>query len=494
MFIIQKDTRRDTNMIKIVGLGPGAKDALTIGTLELLKSCDKVLLRTEKHPNVEYLKSLGVVFDTYDSFYESYDSFDEVYSAISKDIIEKHNIYKDVVYAVPGHPLVAEKSVTLLLKACEERAIETEILPAVSFIDAVMESLKIDPIEGIKIVDAFDIANQVMDKRVGLIITQVYNPLIASETKLALLEYYKDDTDIYFVRAAGVKGLESIRKIKLYDLDRQEDIDYLTSVYIPKDLENTKDFHDLLKVMEVLRGEDGCPWDFEQTHESLKRYLIEECYEVLEAIDEKDDTKLVEELGDVLLQVVFHGQIGKEEGYFNINDIIKDITEKMISRHPHVFSDVQVRDSDEVLTNWEEIKVKEKEFKSYTDTLKHVPKNLPGLLRAEKVQKKAAKVGFDWPDVAPAMDKVIEELQEVKDVYKSNKRAKIEEEVGDLIFATVNIARILDIDPEFAVNYTIDKFIKRFQYIEETAIRKGLNIKNMTLDEMDQLWNEAKSV
>jgi tetrapyrrole methylase family protein / MazG family protein len=479
-------------MIKIVGLGPGAKDALTIGTLEVLKSCGKVFLRTEKHPNVEYLKSLGVVFETYDSFYEKHDSFDQVYDAISKDILEKYSHCGELVYAVPGHPLVAEKSVNLLIKQCEECGIETEILPAVSFIDAVMESLKLDPIEGVKIIDAFDIRNQVMDKRVGLIITQVYNNLIASETKLALLDYYNEDTEIYFVRAAGVKELESIRKIQLYDLDRQEDIDYLTSIYIPKDINNTVDFHDLLKVMETLRGEDGCPWDFEQTHESLKRYLIEECYEVLEAIDENDDTKLVEELGDVLLQVVFHAEIGKEEGYFNIKDVIKGITEKMIVRHPHVFGDVKVNNSDEVLTNWEDIKVKEKNFQSYTDTLKHVPKNLPGLLRAEKIQRKAAKVGFDWENVTPAMDKVLEELQEIKDVYKTHNKVKIQEEVGDLIFATVNIARLLDIDPEFAVNYTIDKFIKRFQFIEKSAIDKGLDLKDMTLEEMDNLWNEAK--
>lgn len=481
-------------MIKIVGLGPGAKDALTIGTLELLKSSHKVLFRTEKHPNVEYLKTQGIIFETYDSFYEKYDSFDEVYKNIAEDIIEKHAQCKNLVYAVPGHPLVAEKSVTLLLKLCEENNIEVEILPAVSFIDAVMESLKIDPIEGIKIIDAFDINNQVLDKRVGLIITQVYNGFIASETKLALSEYYNDDTEIYFVRAAGVKEIESIRKIKLYDLDRQEDIDYLTSIYIPRDLNNTIDFHDLLKVMDTLRGEDGCPWDMEQNHESLKRYLIEECYEVLEAIDENNDEMLVEELGDVLLQVVFHAQIGKEDGYFNINDIIKAITNKMILRHPHVFGDVKVKGSEEVLTNWEEIKGKEKNFSSYTDTLKHVAKNLPGLIRAEKVQGKAAKVGFDWNNADPALDKVLEELEEVKDVYKTNNRAKIQEEVGDLIFAAVNVARLLDIDPEFAVNYTIDKFIKRFQFIEESAGKKGLDLKDMTLDEMDQLWNEAKNV
>jgi len=233
-------------------------------------------------------------------------------------------------------------------------------------------------------------------------------------------------------------------------------------------------------------------WDLEQTHESLKRGLVEECYEVIEAIDEMDDNKLIEELGDVLFQVIFHAQIGKEEGYFNINDVVAAITKKMIRRHPHIFSDVRVKNTDEILENWDEIKVKEKKFTSYTDELKHVPRCMPGLIRAEKVQKKAGKVGFDWDDVELAMEKVIEELQEIKDVYKNSDVSKIQEEVGDLIFATVNIARLLDIDPEFAVNYTIDKFIKRFQFIEESGIKKGIDMKEMTLEEMETLWSESK--
>jgi len=481
-------------MIKVVGLGPGAKEALTLGALEVLKNASKVYLRTHKHPTVHYLRSLSVEFETYDDRYDTSENFDEVYASIAKDLVEKHDKYSEIAYAVPGHPLVAEKSVTLLLELCKAKGIEVEILPAVSFIDAMMESLKLDAVEGVKIIDAFDIKNQVLDKRIGLIITQVYNKFIASEVKLALQEYYSEETEIFFVRAAGVKGLESTRRIFLYELDRQEDIDYLTSIYIPKDINNTKDFYDLISVMDTLRGENGCPWDLEQTHESLKRYLIEECYEVLEAIDEQDDDKLVEELGDVLLQVVFHARIAKEDGYFNINDIIKGICEKLISRHPHIFADVNVKDSEQVLENWENIKKKEKGFESHTEVLKHVPKNLPALMRAEKVQKKAAAVGFDWEKVEDAMEKVLEELEEVKNAYKGKNMAKILEEVGDLIFSSVNVSRFLDIDPENALNYTIDKFISRFEFIEKTAFKKGMRFEEMTLEQMDELWNEAKNI
>ncbi|GIM30186.1 MazG family protein [Clostridium polyendosporum] len=480
-------------MIKIVGLGPGAIDALTLGGLRALKNCQKVYLRTEKHPTVEYLKEEGISFETYDYVYEKADSFDEVYQTIATNLIEKIDLNSTMVYAVPGHPLVAEKSVFNLIKLCEQKGIEYEVLPAVSFIDAIMERLKIDPVEGIKVIDAFDMNHQVLDKRIGTIVTQVYNPFIASEVKLKLQEYYNDDTEIYFVRAAGIKGLESIRKIPLYELDMQEDIDYLTSVYIPKDLNNKKDFYDLINIIETLRGEDGCPWDREQTHESLKKALVEESYEVLDAIENEDDAALIEELGDVLLQVVFHGSIGKEDGYFDIGDIIEGICNKMIERHPHVFGEGVAKTSGEVVVKWEEIKKKEKGFVTVTEELEGIAKNLPALMRAAKVQSKAKKVGFDWDRVEEAMKKVEEELQEIREVYNGENKVRIVEEVGDLLFACVNVARFLDVEGELALNATSDKFIRRFSYIEKEAEKKGIQLTEMTLEEMDKLWNCAKN-
>ena len=480
-------------MIKIMGLGPGAKDALTIGALEVLKSAARIYIRTEKHPTVDYIRTLGIDFVTFDDKYEAGTSFDEVYDLIAQNLLSEQAKYGDIVYAVPGHPLVAERTVTILIKLCDEQNIEYEILPAVSFIDAMMESLKIDPVSGLRIIDSFDLKNQIGDRRSGVIITQVYNKLIASEVKLWLSQYYEDDSEIYFVRAAGVKGIEVIRKIPIYEIDRQTDIDYLTSLYIPKNTKS-KDFNDLLEIMDILRGAEGCPWDKEQSHESLKKYLVEECYEVLEAIDEKDDDMLIEELGDVLLQVVFHAKIGKEQGYFNINDVIAGICNKMIHRHPHVFGTETINTSEEVLTTWDKIKRDEKGFETYTEELKHVGKNLPSLMRAEKVQKKASKIGFDFDKVESAMDKVIEELKEVKDVYKSNNKAKILEEIGDLFFSVVNVARFLDIEPESALHCTIEKFIKRFDYMEKRSSEKGLELQNMSLSDMDLLWNESKTI
>ena len=479
-------------MIKIVGLGPGSPDALTIGAVEALQGSKNLYFRTEKHPTVDYLKNRLETFKTCDNYYEEGSSFDEVYSNIAKNMIEEYKVYGELVYAVPGHPLVAERSVLNLINLCNENNIEYKILPAVSFVDAMMDRLQIDPIEGLKIIDAFDIKNQILDKRIGTIITQVYNPLIASEVKLELLEYYHDETEIYYVRAAGIEGEESIRKIPIYELDMQEDIDYLTSVYIPKDINNKKDFYDLVDTIEVLRSENGCAWDREQTHESIKNALLEEAYEVIEAIEDENIDGLIEELGDVLLQVVFHSIIGKEDGYFNISDVIEAITSKMIYRHPHVFRNETASNSEEVLANWDELKKKEKSYETLTEEINGIAKTLPALIKAHKVQKKAAKVGFDFENVDEAVEKVKEEINEVLDVYKTNNMEKIINEVGDLLFACVNVSRLLNVDEEEALNKSTKKFIKRFSFIEDNVLKQGKDLKSVTLDEMNSLWEDSK--
>ncbi len=479
-------------MIKIVGLGPGSSDALTVGALRVLEESKNIYFRTEIHPTVDFIKSKNIKFNTYDHFYDSSKSFDEVYKNIAQDLIKVYKEFGDVVYAVPGHPLVAEKSVSNIMELCDKENIEYEILPAVSFVDAMMDRLKIDPIEGLKIIDAFDINNQILDKRIGTIITQVYNPFIASEVKLKLLECYDDETEIIYVRAAGIEGLESIRKIPIYELDMQEDIDYLTSLYIPKDLNNKKDINDLIALIDTLRGDDGCPWDREQTHESLKDAIVEESYEVKDAIEKEDDDALIEELGDVLLHVIFHSSIGKEDGYFDFNDVVLGIYNKMIERHPHIFGEENIDTSSEVEKSWDEIKKEEKGFETVTQELEGVAKALPALIRAHKIQNKARKVGFDWDNVEDASKKVIEELNEVLEVYNTKDKDRITEEVGDLLFACVNVSRFLEVNEEEALNKTIDKFIKRFSYIESAALKNNKTLKEMTLQEMDELWNEAK--
>jgi tetrapyrrole methylase family protein / MazG family protein len=258
-------------------------------------------------------------------------------------------------------------------------------------------------------------------------------------------------------------------------------------------LKESYGFSDLIDIMKLLRSEKGCPWDKDQNHESLKRYLIEETYEVLETIDLKDNKKLCDELGDLLLQVVFHAQIGQEEGAFDINDVITGICRKMVLRHTHIFGEDKADTPDEVVNNWEAIKKKEKGFDNHTSSLKDIPSNLPALMRSYKVQQKAAQVGFDWDDIKDVLAKVDEEIVELKDVYTSKNVERITDEMGDVFFALVNLSRFLEIQPELALTGTINKFIKRFEYIEKQSLNAGRKMEEMSLMEMDKLWNEAKS-
>lgn len=250
-------------------------------------------------------------------------------------------------------------------------------------------------------------------------------------------------------------------------------------------------FEDLLKIMEILRSENGCMWDRAQDHHSIRRNFIEETYEVCEAIDNEDVDLLREELGDVLLQVVFHTRIEEEKGTFNIDDVADGICKKLIYRHPHIFGSVDVASTEEILNNWDALKKVEKGQKSTTDTLNSVARSLPALIRAEKVQYKAAKVGFDWDDIRGALDKVQEELDEVKRAVNGD--GDLPEEIGDLLFAAVNVARFADTDPEGALNATTEKFIRRFSYVERAAAAQGKKLEDMTLREMDALWDEGKS-
>lgn len=481
-------------MITIVGLGPGDKRSLTIGAIESLKQCKNVFLRTEKHPIVEFIRELGIDFKCYDNQYESNENFDDVYSKIALDLIEKESELKDIVYAVPGHAMVAEKSVSLLIDMCKENNISYTVMPAVSFLEAIMQRLNIDPIDGFRIIDAFDMDDVRLSNKEGIIVTQVYDNFIASKVKIALCKYYKESEEIYFVRAAGIEGQESIRKIKLYEIDRQRDIDYLTSLYVPKGTKAYRDFYDLVNIVSELRKPNGCPWDREQNHLSITRDLIEECYETVDAIESGKEEDIIEELGDVLFQVVFHSEIGSDQGYFNIYDVTEGVCEKMILRHPHVFGNLTLDSTEKVLDNWNSIKKQEKDFKTYTDELRHVAKALPGLIRAEKVQKKASKVGFDWDDVKAALDKIKEEYTEVFEVYNKGNVAKIVDELGDLFFSVVNVCRFLDVDPEDAINHTTNKFIERFSHIEDCAKDLNKDLKDMSLNEMDYLWEQAKSL
>jgi tetrapyrrole methylase family protein/MazG family protein len=250
------------------------------------------------------------------------------------------------------------------------------------------------------------------------------------------------------------------------------------------------DFEKLIEIMAALRSEDGCPWDREQTRESLKPFLVEETYEVIEAIDEGEPGKIREELGDLLFQIIFHAQVSKEKGDFDIHDVIEGIAIKMINRHPHVFGDEKQKSPSEVLKRWEEIK--RQEGKQRDSILEGVPKNLPSLLRAHRLQDRASRVGFDWSRIDDVIEKLDEEVEEFKKAIQRNSISEIEDELGDIFFALVNISRFVGVNPEDALRKTISKFIKRFRHIEIAAAEAGRSLSDMTLEEMDLLWRDAK--
>lgn len=248
----------------------------------------------------------------------------------------------------------------------------------------------------------------------------------------------------------------------------------------------------MIEIIGKLRSPEGCPWDREQTHQSLKRFLLEESYELFEAIDQENPEEIKDELGDVLLQVLLHAQIAKEYGAFDINDVIVNLSDKLIRRHPHVFSDVQADTPDQVVVNWDAIKKTEQAGASRKSVLDGVPKDFPALMRAEKIQKKAAKVGFDWDETQGVLEKVHEELGELEEAMIQNNQQELEEELGDLLFAAVNLSRFLKVDPEFALQKATAKFTERFHLVEEQAQEQDLELKELNLDELNLLWDKAK--
>lgn len=477
------------NKITIVGMGPGGLDYLTMAAHDVLIRSEHVYLRTERHPVVEPLTRLGMKYTSFDNAYDAFETFDEVYDSIANQIIAL-SADGPVVYAVPGNPFVAEKSVALIMERFHG---DVDIVHGTSFIDAIVTSLKYDPVNGFVILDALNIESEILDATKDHLFIQVYDQTTASLLKLKLMAFWSDDHDVVVIKAAGIPGQEKIVKTKLYEMDHDQDLfNHLTSVFVCGGNAIKHPLSELENIMRTLRSENGCPWDREQTHESLTPYLIEEAYEVKDAVLRGDDESLVDELGDVLLQVVFHATIAEEDGYFEMSDIIKAVCDKMIRRHPHVFGDVTVNGSAEVLMNWQAIKDDEKSAMTVSEKMKTVTRHLPSLIRAQKIQNKASEVGFDWDDAIHALEKVEEETLELKQAIQSGDMQAVEEEIGDLLLIISNLSRLLKIDSELTLMNAIEKFIERFSYVDEKLAKDGLSPNPLLRERMEALWQESK--
>ncbi len=480
-------------MITVIGLGPGSIEDLSLRALGKLQEAASLYLRTRRHPCVAHLPShLDIV--SFDDVYEAFADFDDVYREICDRLVAKARSGSDLVYAVPGDPLVGEATVTRLARQASSEGIALEIINGISFIEPCLALLGIDALDGLQILDALEIAAQYhppVNPAKPALLAQIYSQSVASNLKLTLMNQYPDSAAVKLIHGAG-RDEASVEELRLYEIDRSDKIDVMTSLYLPAQ-HPLSSFQSFQNVIAHLRSPEGCPWDREQSHQSLRPYLIEETYEVLDALDAADPIALYEELGDLLLQIVLHAQIAVDDGEFFMTDIIRHLNEKMIRRHPHVWGDVDVQgDPRQVSGNWEDIKRSEQvdagaEERSLLDG---VPRGAPALLVAHQYSRRAAKVGFDWPDASGVEEKVKEEYYEI---FASDTLAEKTREIGDLIFVLVNWLRWLGVDdPESLLRETNAKFYRRFAYVEASARRGRGALSDYSLDELDEFWQAAK--
>lgn len=479
--------------IHIVGLGPGPARYLTLESRDLLLGTHPVYLRTHIHPTVDELKAWGCCYTSFDTLYEHADNFERLYQEIQETLFKEARAHQTIVYAVPGNPLVAESTVSQILASHQAQGIEVQVHTAVSCLDVMFEALQLDPTNGVQIADGLNLTDDQLHLDQPLVVTQVYSQHIASELKLLLLERLDPEFEITVMRAVGCDD-QQIESLPLAELDHQSWIDHLTSVYVPPaPVSAHHPLQHLRAVVRQLRNPDGgCPWDLKQDHHSLRKYVLEEAYEVISAIENDDPDALCEELGDLLLQVYLQAQIAEDEDSFDLNEVARGIAEKLIYRHPHVFGDTEVSSAEEVKTRWEELKQTEKTAKGIHSVLDDLPLALPALSLTEKISRKVAHVGFDWPEVGGVWQKIAEELDELKEASQSQQNTAIFHELGDVLFTLVNLARWYKLDPEDALRQANQRFVRRFQHMESQL--QGQSLKTLSSEAFDQLWTQAKQV
>jgi len=505
--------------ILIVGLGPGDRGSITQDAFKAMHG-GKVFLRTRIHPTVQQL--LNQNWNSFDYLYEQSESFMELYQAITWAVINAAKEAKakghHIVYAVPGNPYIGEATTRLIQHTAEQQSLTVRIIPGMSFLDAAAALIPGDIVsENCQVVDGLDLnvrmhedpfagGNLPLSPLRPALISQVYDQRIASGVKLALMRLYPDDHPITVLQAAGNVAMERVATVPLAELDHGRVImpDHLTTLYVPKveGLERSRTAEALQQIMARLRAPEGCPWDREQTHASLRPNMIEETYEAVDAIDANDPEALREELGDLLLQVALHAQIAEEAGEFTLEDVYETVNAKLIRRHPHVFGEAKAADAKEVLGIWQDAKRKEKQAagqsavssrQSAEDTssvfLGGLPRSMPGLAYSQAMQARAARVGFEWPNREGVLAKLREEVDELANAKTPENQR---EELGDIFFVLVDWARWHGIESEDAMRAANAKFYRRFSVIERTVAASGRDWSSFTLDELESFWQQAK--
>jgi len=480
-----------TRGIILLGLGPGDPGLLTRQAWEVIESRGEIYLRTEKHPVVGGFPA-NLVFHSFDELYEQGDNFEEVYRQIVERVLALGRMPGGVVYAVPGHPFIAEATCPEIARRARLEGIPLRVVEGLSFLEPLVTALGIDPFPHTALVDALEVATAHVPPfppSVPAILAQIHSRAVASDVKLTLMSTYPDEHPVRLVHAAGTPQA-LVEDLALYEIDRSEQIGLLTALYVPP-LGKATSFEAFQEIIAHLRAPDGCPWDKEQTHQTLRAHLLEETYEVLAALDSDEAPAMREEFGDLLLQIVLNAQIASEYGEFRMSDVISGIHRKIVNRHPHVFGDLEVKNVEGVLLNWERLKEAERSAngKAEASLLDGVSLALPALVQAQEYQERAAHVGFDWPEIQGVIDKVQEELEEVYGAPDSEQRAG---ELGDLLFAVVNLARWYEVDAESVLREANARFKARFNKIEDAARQGGRSVSDMSLEEMEALWQAAK--
>jgi tetrapyrrole methylase family protein/MazG family protein len=473
--------------IVILGLGPGPWDKVTLEAKQVLDNAEEVLLRTTQHPTVDHLPG-HLRLSSFDQLYETNPNHEDLAQTIAADVISLGKRPEGIIYAVPGHPLMGEPSVPLIMASAGDAGITIRIIDGLSFLEPALALLKLDPFDkGFQIVDAH---HPHLDPTKPALVSQIYDRSLLDKLKDNLLEIFPENHSVSIIHSPGTTEQERVSSVPLHTLDEVSDITHLSCLYLPPLVqeEHLKGFNTLVHIMATLRSPEGCPWDREQTHDSLKPHLLQESYEVVEALDKKDLDKLCEELGDLLMQIAFHAQLASETGDFTVGDVLKSINTKLLRRHPHVFGDAEASDAAQVSHRWNEIKREEREDDE--SLLASVPELMPALMYSQAIQDRASGSGFDWENVAGVLGKLSEELEELIQAESPEERAG---EFGDVLFTLVNVARWLNLDAEDSLRQSNRRFYRRFQRMEEMCRRQGKSFAEMSIEEMDELWDEVKT-
>ena len=473
--------------ITIVTISTGDPRLLTQETIAALRVAKRRVLRTGRHPLAAWLAENGLAYDTLDTLYDASEDFSAFNGAAAARLFALAR-EGDVLYAVPDPQTDATVAA---LYGSAPADVPLTLLPGVSHADRCLALLGM-PSLGVRLYAAEDFRAARVSPGEALLLCELHSRECAGECKLRLMRLLPAETPVRFITGDAQGGLAAVA-IPLLELDRQPAYDHLSACHVPAvpmDGRARFDMDDLVAVMARLRAPDGCPWDREQTHESLLTYLLEECYEYVGAVRDGDIEHMYDELGDVLLQVVFHAEIARQHGDFDIEDVTTAIVQKMRERHTHIFGNAKADTAAQVLANWDAIKRSQRGIRSVAEAMDDVSGGLSAAMRADKVQRKAAKVGFDFPDAQAAMLKVHEEAQEVLECLASGEDPELE--LGDLFFAVVNVCRLCHKNPDIALYTATNKFVTRFRNMENSIQKAGKSIEHLTLSEMDVYWEAEK--